>query len=67
MKLYDNWKDILKRAWSIRFMVLAAVLSGIEVILPFFNESIPKNIFAALSFICVSAAFIARLVAQRDV
>ena len=67
MKLYDNWKDILKRAWSIRFMVLAAVLSGIEVILPFFNESIPKNIFAALSFICVSAAFVARLVAQRDV
>lgn len=67
MKLYDNWKDILKRAWSIRFMVLAAVLSGIEVILPFFNESIPKNIFAALSFVCVSAAFIARLVAQRDV
>ena len=67
MKLYDNWKDILKKAWSIRFMVLAAVLSGIEVILPFFNESIPKNIFAALSFICVSAAFIARLVAQRDV
>lgn len=67
MKLYDNWKDILKRAWSIRFMVLAAVLSGIEVILPFFNESIPKNIFAALSFVCVAAAFIARLVAQRDV
>jgi hypothetical protein len=67
MKLYDNWKDILKRAWSIRFMVLAAVLSGIEVILPFFNESIPKNIFAALSFVCVSAAFVARLVAQRDV
>lgn len=67
MKLYDNWKDILKRAWSIRFMVLAAVLSGIEVILPFFNESIPKNIFAALSFVCVSAAFVARLVAQRDI
>lgn len=67
MKLYDNWKDILKKAWSIRFMVLAAVLSGIEVILPFFNESIPKNIFAALSFCCVAAAFIARLVAQRDV
>lgn len=67
MKLYDNWKEILRKAWSIRFMVLAAVLSGIEVILPFFNESIPKNIFAALSFVCVSAAFVARLVAQRDV
>lgn len=67
MKLYDNWKEILRKAWSIRFMIIAAVLSGIEVILPFFNESIPKNIFAALSFVFVGAAFIARLVAQRDV
>ena len=67
MRLYDNWKEILRKAWSIRFMIIAAVLSGIEVILPFFNESIPKNVFAALSFVFVSAAFIARLVAQRDV
>lgn len=67
MKLYDNWRDILRKAWSIRLMVIAAILSGIEVILPFFNESIPKNVFAALSFTFVAAAFIARLVAQRDV
>ncbi len=67
MRLYDNWKEILRKAWSIRFMIIAAVLSGIEVILPFFNESIPKNVFAALSFVFVSAAFVARLVAQRDV
>ena len=67
MKLYDNWKEILTKAWSIRFMLLAGVLSGLEVILPFFNESIPKNLFAALSLVCVSAAFVARLIAQRDV
>ncbi len=67
MRLYDNWKEILRKAWSIRFMIIAAVLSGIEVILPFLNESIPKNVFAALSFVFVSAAFVARLVAQRDV
>jgi hypothetical protein len=67
MKLYPNWKEIIRKAWSIRFMIIAAILSGIEVILPFFNESIPKNLFAALSFAFVSAAFVARLVAQRDV
>ena len=67
MKLYDNWQDILKKAWSIRFIALAALLTGLEVLLPFFNESVPKNLFAALSFACVSAAFVARLVAQRDV
>jgi hypothetical protein len=65
MKLYDNWQDILKKAWSIRFMILAGIFSGIEVILPLFHDSIPKNIFAALSFVFVALAFISRLVAQR--
>lgn len=67
MKLYDNWKDILTKAWSIRFIILAGILTGLEIILPLFNESIPQNLFAAFSFVCVSAAFVARLVAQRDV
>ena len=65
MKLYDNWQEILKKAWSIRFMILAGIFSGIEVILPLFHDSIPKNIFAALSFIFVALAFVSRLVAQR--
>jgi len=67
MKLYDNWKEILRKAWSIRFLVIAGLLSGAEVILPLFHEDIPKNIFAILSMVFVTAAFIARLVAQRDV
>lgn len=67
MKLYDNWKEIVRRAWSIRFMVLAGVLSGIEIVLPMFAEQFPRNVFAALSFIFVAAAFVSRLVAQRDV
>ena len=67
MKLYDNWKEILRKAWSIRFMVIAAVLSGIEIILPMFAEQFPRNVFAVLSFAFVGAAFVSRLVAQRDV
>ncbi len=67
MKLYDDWKVILKKAWSIRFMILAAVLSGIEVALPYFEEAIPQGLFAGLSALAVSAAFVARLVAQKDV
>ncbi|NBT61381.1 MAG: hypothetical protein EBT02_06340 [Planctomycetia bacterium] len=67
MKLYSNWKDILRKAWSIRFMVIAAILSGIEIILPIFGDQIPKNLFAILSFFFVAAAFISRIVAQRDV
>jgi hypothetical protein len=67
MKLYDNWKEILRKAWSIRFMVIAAVLSGIEIVLPMFSEQFPRNVFAILSFIFVGAAFMSRIIAQRDV
>lgn len=48
-------------------MVLAGVLSGIEVVLPFFSDEIPRDLFAVLSFMAVSAAFVARLVAQRGI
>lgn len=65
--LYGNWKDILKRAWSVRFMLLAGVLSAVEVILPFFEDRFPRGLFASLSGIAVGAAFVARLVAQKDV
>lgn len=67
MKLYDNWKEIVLKAWSIRFMLLAGLLSGVEVALPFFESYFPRGIFAALSGVSVGAAFVARLVAQRDV
>ena len=67
MKLYDNWKDIVRKAWSIRLMVLAGVLSAVEVVLPLFADSIPRGTFAALSGVTVAAAFVARLVAQQDI
>ena len=68
MSLRYNWKDILTRAWSIRFMVLAAVLSGLEVFFALINPDafgIPQGTFAALSALASGAAFIARLVAQK--
>lgn len=65
MKFYDNWREILRRSWSLRFIILAGLLSACEVILPIFSEDIPKNTFAILSFFFVSAAFVARLVVQK--
>jgi hypothetical protein len=67
VKLYDNWKEILTKAWSIRFMLMAGVLSGIEIVLPLFADQFPRSVFAALSFVFVAAAFVSRLVAQRNV
>jgi len=68
MRLGDDWKEILQKAWSIRLMILAGILSGIEVALPLIDGyiEIDRGIFAAASGIVVMAAFIARLVAQKD-
>lgn len=69
MVLTPNWRRVLRYAWSVRLMLLAAVLSGLEVALPLVQDSleIPDRLFAALSGLTVAAAFVARLVAQRQV
>ena len=67
MHLTEDWRTILRKAWSIRFIILAGLLSGAEIILPFFADVIPRGTFAALSFVAVSGAFVARIVAQKDV
>lgn len=67
MRLVANWRDVLRRAWSIRLMLIAALLSGLEVALPLFGDMlpIPTGALAALSFIITAGAFAARLIAQQ--
>jgi hypothetical protein len=71
MKLVPDWRRVLKRAWSIRLMILAGLLSGVEVILSLPDIQLwldwPTGIFASLSFLATAGAFIARLVAQQGV
>jgi hypothetical protein len=65
MKLVSDWSRVLWRAWSIRFVIAAGVLSAVEVALPFFEPSFSPGIFAAASGLSAGAAFVARLVAQK--
>jgi hypothetical protein len=67
MRFYENWREIMRRSWSLRFIILAGLLSGCEIVLPLFADQIPRNLFAVLSFAAVAAAFIARLVAQKGI
>ena len=64
MRLIYNWKHILKHAWSIRLILLAGVLSGVEVILPLFVDAVPRGVFAVLSLVVSGGGVVARLVAQ---
>lgn len=66
MKLLYDWKEVLKKAWSIRLMLLAGLLSGIEVALPLFVDAFPRGAFAALSAFTTMGALVARITAQRN-
>ena len=64
MHLIDNWKEILKKAWSIRLILLAGALTGAEALLPFFGSDVPY--LKVVTFGLISAAFVARITAQKD-
>ena len=64
MRLIEDWRHVLKHAWSIRFVVLAALLSGVEIVLPMFNDALPRGVFAVLTLLVTVAAAVARLVPQ---
>ena len=66
MQLLPNWRAVLQRAWSIRLMILAGLLSGVEIALPLLDGviDIPQGVFAALSFAATAGAFVTRLIAQ---
>jgi len=68
--LLDNWRDVLRLAWSVRLMALAAVLSGLEVLIQVltayaYKPPIPVGLFAALSGLVTVAACVARFFAQK--
>lgn len=67
MKLAHDWGIILKKAWSIRLMLLSGVFSGLEVILPLFVDSMPRGLFAILAMIVSVAAMVFRVLHQKGV
>ena len=64
MQLIEDWKKKVTKLWSIRLGLLAAFLSGLEVIIPLFADAFQRGTFAIMSFVATVAAMIARLVSQ---
>ena len=66
VNLHADWKSIIRKAWSIRLMLLAAVLSGAEVALPYLVDKFPPGVFAAISAVVSAGAMLARVMLQKD-
>jgi len=68
MKLYGNWRQILKDAWSLRFIALSGIFSFLgQYVLPNFAESISPTYFTVLSGLSLFLAFASRLISQEHI
>lgn len=67
MTLVEDWKAILKKAWSVKCNILATILSGAEVIVAMVQPAgIPNGIFAGLAALVTVASNVARVMAQQE-
>lgn len=70
MALLPDWKLVVKKAWSVRFMALAAVLSGLESVAAIAGDSIakqfPAGLYAAIVGVITALALVARILAQNE-
>lgn len=70
MTLLPDWKKILTKAWSVRAMIAAAVLSGIETALQLgqsaWDGNFPPGVFAAVAGIFSLLGVIARAYSQKE-
>ena len=64
--LLPDWRCILRRAWSIRFSLLAALFTAAEVVVPIFGDVLPRSMFVLLAFAASIGATVARIVAQPE-
>ena len=68
--LLDDWRRVLRRAWSIRFSLLAAAFMAAEVVVPLFGDVLldvmPRGAFVLLAFAASIGATVARIVAQPE-
>lgn len=67
--MIHNWRAVLRYAWSVRLLALAALLSGIEIGLTIAGYKLPlPDLARALLYAAVTAAaFVTRLLAQSKV
>ena len=66
MKLHSNWKLILQKAWSIRMIILSALFSAAQLVIPVYGDVLPRDAFAILSALACTGAIIARVVTQKE-
>ena len=65
--LLPDWKRILTKAWSVKFLGLAALISGCEVVMQVAgNTVLPAWVVPAVTGLLSAFGILARVLAQRE-
>ena len=67
-RLLPDWRDILRRAWSLRLILLAGLLTGCEAVLSAMGTEwlpVPRWASSLIVLVVIAAAFVTRLLAQQ--
>lgn len=69
MNFDAEWKKILYKAWSVRFMGIAAFCEVVnQVVVPYFQDygQLPPRLMSAFAGLSLVAAIAARFIVQKE-
>ncbi len=70
MTLITNWKEVLKKAWSIKFAIVAAVFSGLEALFLALEGTLPEvphGLMSGIGATFAASGIVARVLDQSVV
>lgn len=64
----DNWQEILKKAWSVKFNIAATLFGAAEVVVAMVEPAgIPHGVFAGIAAAISIGANVSRIMAQKEI
>lgn len=67
MRLIQDWRHVIKKAWVIKFNIAAMLFGAAEVAVAIWQpEGIPNGVFAGIAAVISIAANVARVMAQQE-
>lgn len=65
--LLPDWKKVLRKAWSVKFLALSGVLSGCEALMQITGTSfLPAGVGPAVIGVLSALGIFARVLAQKE-
>jgi hypothetical protein len=64
VRLVHNWRKVLFGSWSSRLGLASGALGGLEMLLPMFQDRIPRGWFAIAALVLALAVPAARIMTQ---